>query len=41
MQSLLRDDVASIRSDAPDIFVIYRQGLGVAEPASDDKEPIV
>lgn len=41
MQSLLLDDVAGIRSDAPDIFAIYRRGLGVVEPATDDKEAIV
>lgn len=38
MQSLLLDDVAHIRSDAPGIFAIYRRGLGRAQIAADDKE---
>lgn len=39
MQSLLLDDVAQIRKDAPTIFTIYRRGLGIAQVAADDKEP--
>jgi AcrR family transcriptional regulator len=41
MQSLLLDDVAGIRSDAPDIFAIYRHGLGVADPTTHDKDAIL
>ena len=41
MQSLLLGDVAGIRSDAPDIFAIYRHGLGVADPTTHDKDAIL
>lgn len=37
MQSLLLGDVAAIRSDAPGVFVIYRQGL-VLRTATADEE---
>ncbi len=41
VQSLLLDDVAGIRNDAPGIFAIYRQGLGVTRTATADEESIL
>lgn len=38
VQSLLLDDVAQIRKDAPTVFAIYRRSLGAAQVAADDKE---
>lgn len=38
VQSLLLDDVAGIRNDAPGVFAIYRQGLGVTRTATADEE---
>lgn len=41
VQSLLLDDVASIRSDALGIFAIYRQGLGVTRTATAADEELI
>lgn len=41
VQSLVLDDVAGIRNDAPGIFAIYRQGLGVTRTATADEESIL
>lgn len=41
VQSLLLDDVAGIRNDAPSVFAIYRQGLGVTCTATADEESII
>ena len=40
VQSLVLDDVAGIRNDAPGIFAIYRQGLGVTRTAIAGEELI-
>lgn len=39
MQSLLLGNVAHIRKAAPNIFAIYRQGLGATSTATSDEEP--
>lgn len=41
VQSLVLDDVAGIRNDAPGVFAIYRQGLGVTRTATADEESIL
>ena len=41
VQSLLLDDVTGIRSDAPGIFAIYRQGLGVTCAVTAEEELVL